>query len=172
MGSQSVQDSLATAGQQQCIWKASDTCCLFFRFEYQTWIEHYSQMTLGEVVWTTLFLHKRKPLSQMIDTVSLVKTSASLDHEQIYNPEERGRRTRTAFIYDRHAFALFPSCATVESYMQTEVHGKQLHLLFQILQIPQEVTSCSPIFPDRETERVNRRTHRKLSPIASKVLVA
>ena len=107
----------------------------------------------------------------MIDTVSLVKTSASLDHEQIYNPEERGR-TRTVFIYDTHAFALFPSWATVESCMQTEVHGKQLHLLFQILQIPQEVTSCSPIFPDRETKRVNRRTHRNLSPIASKMLVA
>ena len=162
MGSQSVEDNLATAQQQQCIWKASETYCLFFSF----WVSNMDWALFsnhpGRGVLNHSVLQKRKPLSQVIDIISLVKTSASLDHEQIYSPEERGRRTRTVFIYNTHAFALSPSCATVlESCVQTEVHRRQPSPAPPNPPDPQEVTSCSPIFPDRETERVSRRTYRK-----------
>lgn len=98
----------------------------------------------------------------MIDVVSLAKTSAGLDHKQNHSPKEGGGTARTELIYNTCVCTL--SLQLLASCVWTEAHWRQLSAAFFKSSTPQEVTCSSPIFPDRETERVSGRPHRKQSP--------
>ena len=108
-------------------------------------------------------LQGRKPTSQVIDVVSLAKTSAGLDHKQNHSPEKGGGRARTEFIYHTRVCTL----SLQLPYWRPVCGQKHIGDSFRLPSpnpAHQEVTCSSPIFPDRETERVSGRPHRKQSP--------